>query len=147
MSAEPCSTVRHVALGGSKGCAAEDAQSALSALAFLSTQVPAHWRDQLERIHCYTARGAVALEHLEEDATGDLVYTFTKPWSDGTTGVDIFLESLWLGGDTHYDGSRLHEDRQGGIATLQEVPFARRQSPFADYRASIAADLWQRPPQ
>jgi hypothetical protein len=29
----------------------------------------------------------VALERLAEDAHGDLVYTFTKPWSDGTTGI------------------------------------------------------------
>jgi Putative transposase len=37
----------------------------------------------------YTARGAVALERLEEDAHGDFVYTFTKPWSDGTTGITL----------------------------------------------------------
>ena len=37
----------------------------------------------------YTARGAVALERLHEDARGDLVYTFTKPWSDGTTGITL----------------------------------------------------------
>ncbi|MBI3796464.1 MAG: transposase [Deltaproteobacteria bacterium] len=41
--------------------------------------MPAHRRDQLERLIRYTARGAVALEHLKEDAQGDLVYTFTKP--------------------------------------------------------------------
>jgi hypothetical protein len=52
-----------------------------------NTQVPAHRRDQLERLIRYTARGAVALERLEEEAHGDLVYTFTKPWSDGTTGI------------------------------------------------------------
>src|SRR5256884_2416896 len=54
-----------------------------------NTQVPAHRRDQLERLIRYTARGAVALERLEEDAQGDLVYTFTKPWSDGTTGMTL----------------------------------------------------------
>jgi hypothetical protein len=37
----------------------------------------------------YTARGAVSLERLEEDANGDLVYTFTKPWADGTTGMTL----------------------------------------------------------
>ena len=31
----------------------------------------------------------MALERLEADTTGDLVYTFTKPWSDGTTGVAL----------------------------------------------------------
>ena len=54
-----------------------------------NTQVPAHRRDQLERLIRYTARGAVALERLAEDAHGDLVYTFTKPWSDGTTGMTL----------------------------------------------------------
>jgi Putative transposase len=54
-----------------------------------NTQVPAHRRDQLERLIRYTARGAVSLERLEEDANGDLVYTFTKPWSDGTTGMTL----------------------------------------------------------
>jgi hypothetical protein len=54
-----------------------------------NTQVPAHRRDQLERLIRYTARGAVVLERLEEDANGDLVYSFTKPWSDGTTGIKL----------------------------------------------------------
>ena len=31
----------------------------------------------------------MALERLAEDAHGDLVYTFTKPWSDGTTGIKL----------------------------------------------------------
>src|SRR5713101_754033 len=54
-----------------------------------NTQVPAHRRDQLERLIRYTARGAVALERLAEDTNGDLVYAFTKPWSDGTTGIKL----------------------------------------------------------
>jgi hypothetical protein len=54
-----------------------------------NTQVPAHRRDQLERLIRYTARGAVALERLAEDAHGDLVYTFTQLWSDGTTGITL----------------------------------------------------------
>jgi hypothetical protein len=51
------------------------------------TQVPAHRRDELERLLRYTARGAVSLERLTQDANGDLVHTFTHPWSDGTTGI------------------------------------------------------------
>ena len=43
----------------------------------------------MERLMRYTARGAVALERLEEEAHGDLVYTLTKPWSDGTTGMTL----------------------------------------------------------
>ncbi len=54
-----------------------------------NTQVPAHRRDQLERLLRYTARGAVALERLQEDANGDLLYTFTRLWSDGTTGITL----------------------------------------------------------
>jgi hypothetical protein len=54
-----------------------------------NTQVPAHRRDQLERLIRSTARGAVSLERLEQDANGDLVYTFTHPWSDGTTGMRL----------------------------------------------------------
>jgi hypothetical protein len=53
------------------------------------TQIPAHRRDELERLIRYTARGAVSLERLQEDAHGDLVYTFTHPWSDGTTGITL----------------------------------------------------------
>src|SRR6266851_4810637 len=54
-----------------------------------NTQIPAHRRDQLERLIRYTARGAVALERLAEEAHGDLVYSFNKPWSDGTTGITL----------------------------------------------------------
>jgi len=54
-----------------------------------NTQVPAHRRDQLERLIRYTARGAVSLERLREETNGDLVSTFTHPWSDGTTGIRL----------------------------------------------------------
>ena len=54
-----------------------------------NTQVPAHRRDQLERLIRYTVRDAVSLERLAQDANGDLVYTFTHPWSDGTTGIRL----------------------------------------------------------
>src|SRR5262249_33665114 len=32
---------------------------------------------------------AVALERLQEDAHGNLLYTFTHPGSDGTTGITL----------------------------------------------------------
>src|SRR5262245_16673184 len=54
-----------------------------------NTQVPAHRRDQLERLLRYTARGAVSLERLAPDANGELVYAFTHPWSGGTTGIRL----------------------------------------------------------
>src|SRR6516164_5142303 len=53
------------------------------------TQVPAHRRDELERLIRYTARGAMSLERLQAEANGDLVYTFTHPWSDGTMGIRL----------------------------------------------------------
>jgi len=53
------------------------------------TQVPAHRRDELERLIRYTARGAVSLERLQAEANGDLVSTFTHPWSDGTMGIRL----------------------------------------------------------
>jgi hypothetical protein len=43
----------------------------------------------LERLIRYTARGAVSLERLQAEANGDLVYTFTHPWSNGTTGIRL----------------------------------------------------------
>jgi hypothetical protein len=54
-----------------------------------NTHVPAHRRDQLERLSRYMARGAVSLERLTQDANGDLVYTFTHPRSDRTTGIRL----------------------------------------------------------
>lgn len=54
-----------------------------------NTHVPAHRRDQLERLLRYTARGAVPLERLEQDVDGNLLYHFTRPWSDGTTGIKL----------------------------------------------------------
>jgi putative transposase len=54
-----------------------------------NTQIPAHRRDQLECLMRYTGRGAVSLERLTEDAHGNLVYRFIRPWADGTTGITL----------------------------------------------------------
>jgi hypothetical protein len=54
-----------------------------------NVSVPAHRRDQLARLLRSTARGAVSRERLEADANGDFLYTFTRPWSDGTTGITL----------------------------------------------------------
>src|SRR5262245_25996719 len=54
-----------------------------------NTAMPAHRRDQLAQLIRYTARGAVSLERLQEDANGVLVSIFTHPWSDGTTGIRL----------------------------------------------------------
>src|SRR2546421_3833754 len=53
------------------------------------THIPAHRRDQLECLIRYTARGAVSLERLQAEANGDRLFTFTHPWSDGTTGIRL----------------------------------------------------------
>jgi hypothetical protein len=100
-----------------------------------NTQVPAHRRDQLERLIRYTARGAVSLERLAQDTNGDLVYTFTHPWSDGTTGIRLspleLLEKLaalvplprvhlvryggCLASHSHLRGSIIPTPRQQGV--------------------------------
>jgi hypothetical protein len=54
-----------------------------------NTDVAAHRRDQLERLLRYAARGAVSLERLTQDASGDLLYRFARAWSDGTTGIKL----------------------------------------------------------
>jgi hypothetical protein len=51
--------------------------------------LPGHSNGPCAELIRYTARGAVSLERLEEDANGDLLYTFTRPWSDGTTGIKL----------------------------------------------------------
>jgi hypothetical protein len=101
-----------------------------------NTQVPAHRRDQLERLIRYTARGAVSLERLTQDANGDLIYTFTHPWSDGTTGIRLspmeLIEKLaalvplprmhlvryggWLAPHSHLRGAIIPTPRQQGMA-------------------------------
>ena len=79
-----------------------------------NTQVPAHRRDQLEHLIRYTARGAVALERLGEDAHGDLMYTFTRPWSDGTTGITLSPVALLEKLAALVPLPRVHRVRYGG---------------------------------
>jgi hypothetical protein len=79
-----------------------------------NVSVPAPRRDQWERLSRSTARGAVSLERLEADANGDLLSTFTRPWSDGTTGITLapweLLEKLAALGPL----PRMHLMRSGG---------------------------------
>jgi hypothetical protein len=76
--------------------------------------VPAHRRDPLPRLIRSTARGAVSLERLEADAGGDLLATFTRPWSDGTLGITLApwerLEKL----AARVPLPRMHLGRSGG---------------------------------
>src|SRR2546430_3238344 len=73
-----------------------------------------HRRDQLECWIRYTARGAVSLERLEQDANGDLVSTFTHPWSDGTTGIRLAPLELLEKLAARVPLPRVHLVRYGG---------------------------------
>jgi hypothetical protein len=68
----------------------------------------------LERLIRYTARGAVSLERLEADEGGDLLYTFTRPWSDGTTGIKLSPLELLEKLAAPVPLPRLHLVRYGG---------------------------------
>jgi putative transposase/transposase-like zinc-binding protein len=113
-----------------------------------NTAIPAHRRDQLEQLIRYTARGAVSLERLQEDANGDLVYTFTHPWSDGTTGIRLspleLLEKLaalvplphvhlvryggCLAPHSHLRGAIIPTRRQQGLDEPEACPTSPRWS-------------------
>jgi Putative transposase/Transposase zinc-binding domain len=112
------------------------------------THIPAHRRDQLEQLIRYTARGAVSLERLQADANGDLLYTFTHPWSDGTTGITLspleLLEKLaalvplphvhlvryggCLAPHSHLRGAILPTPRQQGLDEPEACPASPRWS-------------------
>ncbi len=79
-----------------------------------NTHVPAHRRDQLERLLRYTARGAISLERLTVNADGDLIYTFNRPWSDGTTGIKLSPLELLEKLAALVPLPRLHQVRYGG---------------------------------
>jgi hypothetical protein len=88
------------------------------------------------------ARGAVSLERLTQDANGDLVSTFTHPWSDGTTGITLspleLLEKLaaliplphvhlvryggCLAPHSHLRGALLPTPRQQGLDEPEACP-------------------------
>jgi hypothetical protein len=113
-----------------------------------NTQIPAHRRDQLEQLIRYTARGAVSLERLTQDANGELIYTFTHPWSDGTTGIRLapleLLEKLaalvplphvhlvryggCLAPHSHLRGAIIPTPRQQGLDAPEVCPTSPRWS-------------------
>ena len=96
-----------------------------------NTAVPAHRRDELERLLRYTARGALSLERLDINADGDLLYTFTRPWSDGTTGIKLSPLELLEKLAALVPLPRMHLVRYGGawrrIATCA-APSSRRRA-------------------
>jgi Putative transposase len=56
--------------------------------------VPAHRRDQLERLVRYLVRPPLALDRLTESSSGQLLYQFRRPWRDGSTA--LLLDPLEL---------------------------------------------------
>src|SRR5215510_7325362 len=112
-----------------------------------NTQVPAHRRDQLERLIRYTARGAVSLERLTQDANGDLVYTFPHPWSDGTMGIRLSPMELVEKLAALVPLPRMHLVRYGGglapHSHLREaiIPTPRQQG-MTDEERDTASPRW-----
>ena len=112
-----------------------------------NTHVPAHRRDQLERLLRYTARGAVALERLEVNADGDLLYTFTHPWSDGTTGIKLSPLELLEKLAALVPLPRLHQVRYGGCLAPHShlraviIPTPRQQG-LEEPQASTPSPHW-----
>lgn len=58
----------------------------------------ANEREKLERICRYIARPAIAEDRLSINTSGDVIYRFKKPWSDGSTSIKLtpleFIERL-----------------------------------------------------
>ena len=112
-----------------------------------NTQVPAHRRDQLERLIRYTARGAVSLERLTQDANGDLIYTFTHPWSDGTTGIRLSPMELIEKLAALVPLPRMHLVRYGGCLAPHShlrgaiIPTPRQQG-MADAALDTGSPRW-----
>ena len=78
-----------------------------------------------------TARGAVSLERLTEGDRGDLVYMFTRPWSDSTTGIKLSPLELLEKLAAIVPLPRVHLVRYGGSCLCAcEIPFEIVLPPF-----------------
>jgi hypothetical protein len=112
-----------------------------------TTHVPAHRRDQLERLIRYMARGAVSLERLTQDPNGDLVYTFTNPWSDGTPGIRLSPMELLEKLAALVPLPRVHLVRYGGCLAPHSslrgaiIPTLRQQG-LEDEETDTASPRW-----
>ena len=89
----------------------------------------------------------VALERLAEDTKGDVVYTFTTPWSDGTTGITLppgeLLEKL----ATLVPLPRVHLVRYGGCLAPHSslrgaIPPTPRQQGMEGDDATTESPCW-----
>jgi hypothetical protein len=79
-----------------------------------NTDIPAHRRDQLEHWMRDTARGAVSLARLAQDANGDLTSRCNRPWSDGTPGMKLSPLALLEKRAAFVPLPRAHLVRYGG---------------------------------
>jgi len=110
--------------------------------------VPAHRRDQLERLIRYTSCRAVSLERLTQDTNGDLVYTFTHPCSDGTTGIRLAPLELLEKLATLVPLPRMHLVLYGGCLAPHShlrgaiIPTPRQQGMEAGAATDTASSRW-----
>jgi hypothetical protein len=113
-----------------------------------NTHVPAHRRDPLERLLRSMARGAVSLERRTQDANGDLVSTFTHPWSDGTTGMRLSPMELLEKLAALVPLPRVHLVRYGGCVAPPSslrgaiIPTPRQQG-LEDEETDTASPRWR----
>jgi hypothetical protein len=97
-------------------------------------QVPGHRRDQLER--------------LTQDAHGELVYTFTHPWFDGTTGMRLSPVDLLEKLGALVPLPCMHLARSGGCLAphshLREaiIPTPRQQGMADEAATDTASPRW-----
>ena len=76
----------------------------------------------MERLIRYTARGAISLERLAQDEGGDLLYTFTQVWSDGTRGIKLSPLELLEKLAALVPPPRVHQVRYaGGLAAHRNL--------------------------
>ena len=94
------------------------------------------------------ARGAVSLERLTQDANGELVYTFTHPWSDGTTGIRLSPLELLEKLAALVPLPRMHLVRYGGCLAPHShlrgaiIPTPRQQGMEAEAATDTASPRW-----
>ena len=101
----------------------------------------------LEGLIRYPARGAVSLERLTQDTNGNLVYTFTHPWSDGTTGIRLSPMELLEKLAALVPLPRVHLVRYGGcLAPHSHLRGAilptRRQQGVEDEETDTGSPRW-----
>jgi hypothetical protein len=89
----------------------------------------------------------VALECLAQDANGDLVYTFTHPWSDGTIGIRLSPVELLEKLAALVPLPRVHLVRYGGCLAPHShlrgaiIPTPRQQG-VEEQEDSTASPCW-----